>query len=61
LNVEPGPAKGELPWTITDRLEWDDIGVVDSRHSWIGVDVWKGREVTVIDEGLTAGSSPPYQ
>jgi hypothetical protein len=24
-------------------------------------DVRKGREVTVIDEGLTAGSSPPYQ
>jgi hypothetical protein len=61
LDVEPGPAKGELSRTITDRLEGDDISVVDSRHGWIGVDVREGREVTVIGEGLTAGSSPPYQ
>jgi hypothetical protein len=32
LNVEPGPAKGELPRTVADRLEGDDVGIVDSRH-----------------------------
>jgi hypothetical protein len=55
------PAKGELPRTVVDRLKGDDVGVVDSRHSWISVCVRKGREVTVIGKGLTAGSSPPYQ
>jgi hypothetical protein len=61
LDVESFLGKGELPRTVADRLERDDIGIVDSRHGWIGVDVRKGREVPVIGKGLTAGSSPPYQ
>jgi hypothetical protein len=64
LNVEPVLGKGELSRAITDRLERDDISVVDSRHSWIGVEVYgmrKGREEVVIGKGLTASSSPPYQ
>jgi hypothetical protein len=61
LNVETFLGEGKLSRTVTDRLERDNIGVVDSRHSWIGVGVRKGREVTVIGKGLTAGSSPPYQ
>jgi hypothetical protein len=35
LNIEPFPGKGELHRPITDRLERDNIGVVDSRHGWI--------------------------
>jgi hypothetical protein len=61
MNIEAVLGEGELPRAITDRLEQDDIGVVDSRHEWIRVRVRKGREGTVIGKGLTAGSSPPYQ
>ena len=32
LNVETFLSIDELPRTVADRLEWDDIGVVDSRH-----------------------------
>ena len=32
LKVEAGPPISELPRTISDRLERDHIGVVDSRH-----------------------------
>jgi hypothetical protein len=34
LNVEAGPTESELARTVTDRLEGDDVGVVDSRHGW---------------------------
>ena len=32
LKVETSSAIGELPRTISDRLERDNISVVDSRH-----------------------------
>ena len=32
LKVEASPPKGKLPRTIADRLERDDVGVIDSRH-----------------------------
>jgi hypothetical protein len=35
LNVETFLGEGELRRTVADRLEGDDISVVDSRHSWI--------------------------
>jgi hypothetical protein len=32
LNLSP--TKGKLARTVADRLEGDDVGVVDSRHGW---------------------------
>jgi hypothetical protein len=43
LKVEPVPGKGEFPRSITNRLKRDDIGVVDSRHGWIGIEVEEGK------------------
>ena len=39
LEVESSSPISELPRTISDRLERDDIGVIDSRH-----DDWKRRK-----------------
>jgi hypothetical protein len=43
LDVVPVLGKGELSRAITDRLERDDVGVVDSRHGWIGVEDEEGK------------------
>ena len=40
LKVEASPGIGELPRTITDRLEQDNIGVIDTRH--VG---WRRRKM----------------
>ena len=41
LEVEASPPIGELPRTVANRLERDDIGIVDSRH-----DDWRrGRKM----------------
>ena len=51
LKVEAGSSISELPGTISNRLEGNDVGVIDLRHCdwrrgrkswWIGVGVGKG-------------------
>jgi hypothetical protein len=62
LEVEPLLGCGELPRTVMDGIEGDSIGFGSTRHSKLKGGVMIGWERgTVIGEGLTAGSSPPYQ
>jgi hypothetical protein len=43
LDLEPVLDEGKLPRAIADRLERDDVGVVDSRHGWIGIEDEEGK------------------
>jgi hypothetical protein len=43
LMVERLLGGGKLPWTITNRIEWDGVGVGNTRHDSMergGVDDW---------------------
>ena len=49
MKVETSPPISELPRTISDRLERDHIGVIDSRHSdWRREKKMIGREEWVL-------------
>ena len=49
MEVETSSSISELPRTISDRLEWDNISVVDSRHSgWRREREMIGREEWVL-------------
>jgi hypothetical protein len=61
LTVEGLLGGGTLPRPIMDRIERDGVGVGVVRHGSVRRrDDWL-RGKMVIGEGLTAGSSPPYQ